>query len=555
MNGPAPESNLAPRPEPTTLAIGRDRLAPAIAGFVVLGISLRIGRYLVNEPLWGDEAFLAANLINRGYGQLLRPLDFGQICPVLFLWIELSVIRLLGYSELTLRLFPLACSVASVVLFRHTAGRLVRGLPLLLAVGTFAVSFHPIRHGAEVKPYASDLLIALGMLALAVEWWREPERSRWLWVLAGLTPVALAMSYPAIFIATSIGLILLPRAWRTGRRGTRGAFALFGLAAAGTFLLLLGYQERVQSPAAIQGLRAYWAASFPPTGSLLALGKWLVGVHTGNLFAYPGGGNQGASTATFLLFLGGAVWLWRRERKEIAAVCLAPFALSLAAATLRRYPYGGEARLGQYLVPSICLLSGIGAAALVARIPGKRQRRGVLATALVLLVGLGLVPLGREFRHPYRMEQDRQARDFARRFWPAQAREAEIVCLCWDFGIVNPKAGYLGTALYLCNQRIYSPPRQRGERPNWERISPNRPLRCVLTPGIAPDDPRVAACLERFAPLYELRGERTVSHGRATGSARSRSRAAQVVVFELVPRSSPPLPRVASGVSTAPVGR
>jgi hypothetical protein len=547
MNGPAPDFAIAPRPEPLTPATGRDRLALAIAGFVALGVGLRIARFLVNEPLWGDEAFLAANLINRGYRQLLRPLDFGQICPVLFLWIELSVVRVLGYSEMSLRLFPLACSVASVLLFRHTAGRLVRGLPLLLAVGIFAVSFHPIRHGAEVKPYASDLLVALVLLALAVEWWRTPERSRWLWVLAGFAPVALAISYPAIFIATSIGLIMVPRAWGTRRRGTRGAFSLFGLAAAGTFVLLNGYQNRMQSKAAIQGLRAYWTASFPPAGSLFELGKWLVRTHTGSLFAYPGGGDHGASTATFLLFLSGAVWLWRRGRKEIVAVCLAPFALSLAAATLRCYPYGGEARLGQYLAPSICLLAGIGAAALVARIPGRRQRHAVLRAAVVLLIALGLVPLGREIGHPYRMEQDRLARNFARWFWPAQAREAELVCLCWDFGVVNPKAGNLWPALYLCNQRIYSPPRQRGERPQWERISLARPLRCVVTPGVAPDDPRVVACLDRFTPLYALRGRRTVSSGHA--------RAAQVVVFEFVPRDRPPLPRVASGNRSAPQGR
>ena len=46
----------------------------------------------------------------------------------------------------------------------------------------FAVSFYPIRHGAEIKPYACDLLAALVLLALAVEWMRSPESSRWWWV-------------------------------------------------------------------------------------------------------------------------------------------------------------------------------------------------------------------------------------------------------------------------------------------------------------------------------------------------------------------------------------
>ena len=51
---------------------------------------LRIARYTMNFPLWWDEAFVAVNLIRRGYLELLRPLDYGQVCPILFLWSELN---------------------------------------------------------------------------------------------------------------------------------------------------------------------------------------------------------------------------------------------------------------------------------------------------------------------------------------------------------------------------------------------------------------------------------------------------------------------------------
>src|SRR5262249_8610743 len=135
----------------------RERWLVALTwGFVGLGVVRRVFRYAMNFPLWGDESFVAVNLIARSYRDLLLPLDYGQICPLLFLWIERWVVIHLGFSEWTLRLFPLACAVASVALFHHVARCVVRGLPLLLAVAVFAVSFHPIRHAAEVKPYASD---------------------------------------------------------------------------------------------------------------------------------------------------------------------------------------------------------------------------------------------------------------------------------------------------------------------------------------------------------------------------------------------------------------
>ena len=155
-----------------------DRIDRAVLAFVALGVLLRIGHYLTNYPVWGDEAFLALNFLRRGYLDLLSPLEYGQICPILFLWAELTAVKLFGFSEMSLRLCPLICGVGSVFLFRHVAGRLLEGPALLMAVAIFAVSIHPIRHSADAKPYASDLLVALGLLALAIEWWRSSATDR-----------------------------------------------------------------------------------------------------------------------------------------------------------------------------------------------------------------------------------------------------------------------------------------------------------------------------------------------------------------------------------------
>ena len=91
--------------------------------FVGLGIVIRLVRYLVNYPIWHDEAFLAANFWDRDYVNLLRPLDYGQVAPWLFLAIERTAVKWLGYSELSLRLFPTVCSILCLPLFRHVSGR------------------------------------------------------------------------------------------------------------------------------------------------------------------------------------------------------------------------------------------------------------------------------------------------------------------------------------------------------------------------------------------------------------------------------------------------
>ena len=315
-----------------------------------------------------------------------------------------------GFSEWSLRLFPLVCAIASVVLFRHVAGRVVRGVPLFLAVAIFATSFHPILHAADVKPYASDLLAALILLAIAVEWWRTPVKARWMWAMAAMAPIALALSHPAIFVAAGSVVGLGPAVANARQRGVWIAYAVFALSTVSAFLALYFVFTRAQAAANLTAMQTQWVSAFPPLDDPLALITWLGSVHTGSMFAYPCGGERGASSLTFLLFIVGAGLLWYRGRKTIVLTCLAPFGIALVAAAMRRYPYGGPvahgspARVMQYLAPAICLLAGLGAAAVLTlfRNPGRR-RRAVWA-ALVFLAAVGVIPLAVDAFHPYRAD-------------------------------------------------------------------------------------------------------------------------------------------------------
>ena len=140
----------------------------------MLGVLLRVGHYLANYPLWGDEAFLALSFLSP---------RLPRFTPAPGIWATLRssfcgltrAVKFFGFSEMSLRLCPLICGVGSLLLFRQVASRVLSGWTLLLAVAIFAVSIHPIRHRADAKPYASDLLVALGMLALAIESIRRPN--------------------------------------------------------------------------------------------------------------------------------------------------------------------------------------------------------------------------------------------------------------------------------------------------------------------------------------------------------------------------------------------
>ena len=247
--------------------------------FVGLGVVVRLVRYFVNYPIWHDEAFLAVNFWDRDYSICCRPLDYGQVAPWLFLAIERTIVTWLGYSEPVLRLFPTVCSVLSLPLFCHIAGRFLRGTPKLLAVAVFAVSFYPIRHGAEIKPYASDLLAALILLALAVEWIRSPACSRWWWTLTALVPILVAVSYPAVFVAGGVGIALAPRALTSSRRPVRLGCIAYNLVLVASFLAIYFACTMFQAEAMRDGYRkGCWADAFPPLdkslgGATLACGR------------------------------------------------------------------------------------------------------------------------------------------------------------------------------------------------------------------------------------------------------------------------------------------
>ena len=83
-----------------TEMFGADRLARIAWAFVGLGIVIRTIRFLLNFPLWPDEAYLAHNYLDRGYLDLLRPLDYGQVAPLLYLWVQKTVVADLRFFRI-----------------------------------------------------------------------------------------------------------------------------------------------------------------------------------------------------------------------------------------------------------------------------------------------------------------------------------------------------------------------------------------------------------------------------------------------------------------------
>lgn len=482
--------------------------------FAGLGIFVRLIRWGQRFELSLDEFMLCANFTSRTFSGLLQPLDYDQVAPVPFLWMELAVTRLLGFSEWSLRLFPLFCGIAALLLFRHIARRLLTGLPLVMAVGVFSVSKSLIGHSADVKPYASDLLCSLVLLACVVEWSRRRSRSTWLWVLAAVTPLLVVSSFPAVFIAGGIALGLMPiLCFREGLGWkNRAAGLLFCLTLCSSFLLNYVCVVRHQYSAARQFMTSYWEQAFPPWQTPAELPGWLLDVHTGDtLFAHPVGAPHGGSTATFVCFLVGCGCLIRQRQYTLVAMLLGPFALNLLAAGLHAYPYGGHVRLVQHLAPAICLLGGLGLGEVLSRLAGQlsgertRQRAGWLVVPLFFaLACLGIGVLARGFAKPYQHGLTNSHRNFARWLWESQP-EFLTVCARNDLGMNFATRPYY--AEYDCHRSIYSPRHNAGKRVTETDLKEQqRPFRCVVfhPPGQAVDQPAYQGWLANIQSQFRL---------------------------------------------------
>lgn len=351
------------------------RLHHFVALLIVLGLGWRTTRYVLNFPAWDDECFVGVNFIDRGFADMVGPLVYGQIVPLGFMWLNEAVSRVLGFSELALRLLPYVAGLVSLLAFWRFAGDVLPRRAAFLAIGFFAAAYYTVRHAAEIKPYATDLLVSLTLTMLAWSVYRRPG-SAWRWAaLTAWGALAVWCSYPAIFVAGAAGLLLALGAWR-GRLDAAGSDAqggrswgaapiaavlAYGVAACGSFAAMYLIHGKPQAEYGSKLTEIdMWALTFPPIVEFWKFPLWFYHMHLGRMLAYPIGGNAPASAVAFALVVIGAVHLWRGGRRDLLLLLLGPLGLAFLAAALHLYPYGGSARTTQYLAPAFCLLAGLG---------------------------------------------------------------------------------------------------------------------------------------------------------------------------------------------------
>lgn len=321
---------------------------------VSFGIVTRLTQYLFNRSLWRDEASLALNIINRSFSGLLQPLDYDQAAPIGFLMVEKLLVQLLGDSEYVLRLFPFLSGVISLFLFYKLAKDYSSAQAIPIAVGLFAISDKLIFFSSETKQYASDVLIALLLYAIATDI-RSKRLTSSRIALFGITGAfAIWFSHPAVFILAGVGAGLVLFSLRRREWSRVGwlsiVFSLWLLSFAASYLFILGNLTRNEV------LLDLWRGKFMPFPPMtLSDATWFVHTFFAIFHDAVGLSLPGIGAMAFLI---GAISMFSEKRDEFLLL-ISPILFALLASGLHKYPFSG--RLLLFMVPNLVVLIAEGA--------------------------------------------------------------------------------------------------------------------------------------------------------------------------------------------------
>lgn len=321
---------------------------------VLLGIILRLRQYLVNRSFWHDEANLALNLVTRTFGGLIQPLDYDQGAPIGFLFIEKTILLVLGNKDYILRIVPLLSGLLAVYLFYRIAREYFEA-GRLFAILLFAISWPLISYSSELKQYSSDAMLTVLLVYLALRCLGENTRFKDFFRLGAAGFISIWLSHPSALVLAGIGLVLFFE--KLFRKDMKPLLWTMGMGVSWAASFGMTYLVSLQHLVSDQSLGEYWKRGFMPFPIWLHQ-DWLARTYLSLLVTVtPSADRLHLLTSFSVLIILGIVSLLIRNR-NLALLILFPFILALVASALHKYPLRGRFML--FLVPLLILLMAEG---------------------------------------------------------------------------------------------------------------------------------------------------------------------------------------------------
>jgi hypothetical protein len=307
----------------------------AVILVILLVDLLWIWRGVNPYSLWLDDQWVAALVRHASLAQLL---EFKPPVPIGFVFLLKAMTAVIGAGHTQLQALPLIFGLLQVALIGCVAWRATRSMSLgLVAAILLSGSRVLMVCSLRVKQYTLEGLIALSLIALALECVRRPRAFTFV-----LTVIAALVALPFSFSAIALGLVVVNVLGLHMMGAPRSLIALprwLIIAVCATFdLISLMWVLAVQSRQANDLMFGFWVWHYLPIDDPPAMWSF-ARTHLAGFFAgaLPAGLGWLAAMVplTIVLFL-------LRKPTRLLGVALALFWLGMfAASAVGKYPLGG----------------------------------------------------------------------------------------------------------------------------------------------------------------------------------------------------------------------
>jgi hypothetical protein len=333
-----------------------------VTAIIVLGVGFSLYQYLINKFLWLDEACLSLNIMHRDYEELARPLDYSQVAPILFLYIQKTLTFLFNVSEYTFRLFPLICFFGSIFFFYKILKILFPNpYALISGLSLFALNISLIYFSSEVKQYMTDVFVLTALYYLTIRNYTQIVTKYLLLGAVGLFAIYLSNVAPIILF--SVGFYLLYNHIANKAKEFRNLVVV-------SFIWLIGfgifYFSFVANHPTRDFMTGFWNGAFMPlnpfssefwnffgTAYKMVFIK-LISLGFVGLFLFP------------LLCILGIYHLIVSHKGLVLSLCLLPFVTHLFISAFELYPF--DKRLVLYTIPLLILMVTYGIDFLISKL-------------------------------------------------------------------------------------------------------------------------------------------------------------------------------------------
>ncbi len=167
----------------------------------LLGIFLRFKTYFYCKPLWGDEAALALNVMDGSFLDFLKPLNYVQCAPFLFLSFTKILTGIFGTSEYVFRLIPFVSGILSIFAFYFLSKQFLNKKWSILAANyLFCVNYNMIYYSEEFKQYSVEVLVTILSLLYLTKLDTGSLNTKKCLIIGLIFSVLFLFSIPVIFI-------------------------------------------------------------------------------------------------------------------------------------------------------------------------------------------------------------------------------------------------------------------------------------------------------------------------------------------------------------------